>query len=150
MKTRPVIAKPGGCGWTRNTHLHSLPPDLPDRSPVFIVAVSHGVVRVRDANNKEWELERPQVDCGILCVTPAGGWLRESTPKVQSHVRELLRKHVASPRPEGGAGRNWDEKASRLLWILQRNRSTTQLIQGEDSQESHEPMQERERMAAAE
>ncbi|HWB04594.1 MAG TPA: hypothetical protein VG796_16315 [Verrucomicrobiales bacterium] len=121
MKTRVIIPRPGRCGWARDSILHPLPSGLEDRTPVFIVAVNYPTVSVKDAAGREWHLTRSQVDCGVYYVTPAGGWIHESKPKALNALRNQLRHHLATPRPEGSAGELWDQKASHLLWVLQRN-----------------------------
>jgi hypothetical protein len=87
---------------------------------VFIVALSPAGVQVKDRTGQQWCVERFQVDCGVYYQIPSGGWVHESTAKGQRAARHCLRNHLASPRPEG-AGEAWDEKASQLLWIIQRN-----------------------------
>jgi hypothetical protein len=121
MKIRIVLPRPGRCGWTHDTKLKPLPAGLPDRTPVFIVAVNHTLVRARDASGREWPLARVQVDAGVYCSTPAGGWVHESTATARSVLRHELRHHLITSRPDGTGGVRWDEKASRLRWILQRN-----------------------------
>src|SRR6185295_7639517 len=109
------------CGWTHHTKLRPLPDGLPDRTPVFIVAADQTIVRAKDARGSEWPLARVQIDGGVYCRTPAGGWAHESTPTAREIVHRELRQHLATPRPDGTAGRRWDDKASHLMWILQRN-----------------------------
>jgi hypothetical protein len=92
---------------------------------MFIVAVNQTLVRTRDASGREWTLSRVQVDSGVFCSTPAGGWIHESTSTARNILRQQLQHHLASLRPAGTAGERWDEKASRLRWILDRNRDTS-------------------------
>jgi hypothetical protein len=135
MKTRIIMPRPGRCGWTHSTKLRPLPPGLPDRTPVFIVAEDHAIVRAKDAHGAEWPLSRVQIDGGVYCLTPAGGWAHESTPTARAIIRRELQQHLASPRPDGSAGHRWDQKTSHLLWILQRN--------GENVSEFNDILQDR-------
>ena len=121
MQTRIILPRPGRCGWTHSTKLRPLPPGLPDRTPVFIVATDSTLVRAQDANGHEWPLSRVQVDGGLYCRTPAGGWVHESSAAARAILHRELRQHLATTRPAGTAGLRWEEKASRLVWILQRN-----------------------------
>jgi hypothetical protein len=121
MKTRIISPRPGRCGWTHGTKLLPLPPGLPDRTPVFIVAVDHPIVRAMDAAGQEWPLACVQVDSGVYFLTPAGGWVHESTATARAILHRELDEHLSSQRPDGPAGTRWDARTSRLLWILQRN-----------------------------
>jgi hypothetical protein len=88
---------------------------------VLIVAVNDAGVRAKDASGHEWNLRRTQVDCGIYCCTPAGGWVHESSSTARDILLHQLHHHLTAPRPDGPAAARWEEKASRLQWILQRN-----------------------------
>jgi hypothetical protein len=120
MKTRIVLPRPGRCGWAVPFPGNPLPAGLDERTPVFIVSVDGTGVNARDASGKVWQLARGQVDCGLYFVTPAGGWVHESTVRARNALRHQLRHHLGTQRPQGEAGRPWDEKASYLLWLLQR------------------------------
>jgi len=85
------------------------------------VGLQGSIVSARDVDGKIWQLARQQVDCGLYFVTLAGGWIHESSPRARNALRHMLKHHLGTRRPEGEAGIHWDEKASHLLWILQRN-----------------------------
>jgi hypothetical protein len=121
MKIRPILPRPGRCGWTCADTLNPLPPGLPDRLPVFILAVNDSGLRAQDASGHQWELGPTQVDCGLYCCTPAGGWVHESSPVARTILRRQLHQHLAGPRPEGSAAARWEEKVIRIQWILLRN-----------------------------
>ena len=120
MKTRIVLPRPGRCGWACSTPDRPLPTALAERTPVFIVGANGAEVTARDAAGNDWQLARSQVDCGVYFVTQAGGWVHESAPRARNALRHQLEHHLGTARPEGEAGLAWDEKASRLQWMLER------------------------------
>jgi len=122
MNTRLALPRPGRCGWALQSTFHPLPAGLPERSPVLILAVNRNHVTAKDAAGHVWQLECGQVDGGRFCRTPGGGWIHESKARARAIICEQLQRHLASPRPSGEAGQRWDETASQLYWIVQRNR----------------------------
>jgi hypothetical protein len=84
-----------------------LPDVLAEQTPLTVIRTDGVSVTVRDAQGREWILQRWLVDCGYEFFV-GGHWRHESDPAVLCEIEQMLGTDAAAtPSPEANRHREW-------------------------------------------